>query len=246
MIKINAENIKLSDGYVKIKNNDYNIIFSTAENNKNFNRHTEEGTKTLNNLTDEFSLENVIYVRQVHGDRIVQYNSQNKCDFIEEEADAIITNVKDVAIGVFTADCVPIIIIDKKRKAMAAIHSGWKGTFLSITKKTIKKLESEYGSKPEDLVAYIGPHIRQCCYEVSNELKEKFINEKKINIEKLFRGRNLSMEECILKDLRECGVGEDNIYSVNLCTYCCEDIKLHSYRKSNGDYSRMFSFVILK
>ena len=54
------------------------------------------------------------------------------------------------------------------------------------------------------------------------------------------------MEECILKDLRECGVGEDNIYSVNLCTYCCEDIKLHSYRKSNGDYSRMFSFVILK
>lgn len=246
MKKINARDIELYEDYIKIQNSDYSILFSTAEKNKNFNRHTDEGTKELDKLIDEFELDDVVYVRQVHGDRIVKYNNQGKVEFIEEEADAIITDEKNIAIGVFTADCVPVIIIDKKRKAMAAIHSGWKGTFLSITKKTIKRLQKEYDSNIEDLVAYIGPHIRQCCYEVSDELKEKFINEKKIDIEKLFDKRNLSMEECILKDLRECGLNEDNIYSVNLCTYCSKDVKLHSYRKSNGDYSRMFSFVVFK
>ena len=58
---------------------------------------------------------------------------------------------------------------------------------------------------------FIGPHIRQCCYEVSEELKEKFLNKTKIKEEKLFKNRNLSMEECILKDLRELGIEEENI-----------------------------------
>ena len=98
----------------------------------------------------------------------------------------------------------------------------------------------------KDVKVYVGPHIRKCCYEVSQELKETFLEETGIPEDVLFDGRRLSLEECILKDIREIGVLEENIYTLNLCTYCNEDIRLHSYRKSNGDYGRLFSFVILK
>ena len=149
-------------------------------------------------------------------------------------------------IGVFTADCTPVIIVDDKKKVIAAIHSGWKGTFKSITKKTVEKMVTEYKVNVRDLKVFIGPHIRQCCYEISEELKEKFINEKDIDENKLFQGRNLSMEECILKDLRDLGIKEDNINSLNLCTHCEKGIKLFSYRASNGDYGRLFAFVFIK
>ena len=88
-----------------------------------------------------------------------------------KEGDAIITNVKNVIIGVFTADCVPVILVDEENKVIAAIHSGWRGTFESITLKTIKKMKEEFNTNEINIKAYIGPHIRKCCYEVSEELK---------------------------------------------------------------------------
>jgi copper oxidase (laccase) domain-containing protein len=136
--------------------------------------------------------------------------------------------------------------VDEESGAIAAIHSGWKGTFNSITKKTIIRLKEEYGVSSINIKAYIGPHIRKCCYEVSEELKEKFLSEKKVDESILFNGRNLSMEECIVKDLEECGVKGENINSLTLCTHCSNEVKLHSYRASNGSYGRLFSFVLIK
>ena len=232
--------------FIIFNEDNYKVLFSTNDADRNFNRHTEDGVKTLQALKDEFNIDDVMYLRQVHSDIIYKYTGDNKKDFIENEGDAIITNVKNTAIGIFTADCVPVILADTKKNVAAAIHSGWKGTFSSITAKTIDRLEEEYGVNPENLKAYIGPHIRQCCYEISNELKDKFIKEKDIDEDKLFQGRNLSMEQCIIKDLNDKGVKSQNIISLGLCTYCSKDIKLHSYRRSNGDYGRLFSFIILE
>lgn len=106
-------------------------------------------------------------------------------------------------------------------------------------------MKEEYNSKVEKLVVYIGPHIRKCCYEVSEELKEQFSERFGIE-EKLFDGRNLSLEECINNDLINSGVLEENINSLGICTNCEKEIKLHSYRKSNGAYGRLFSFVYIK
>ena len=246
MRKINISELTVYKDYLIFENENYKVVFSTAKQGKNFNRHTEDGRKTLDNLKNEFEVEEVLYLRQIHSDKIVSYKCQDKDEFIEMEADAIITKTKNVAAGVFTADCVPILLVDEKKKICAAIHSGWKGTFNSITKKTINKLKQEYKSDEGDIKVFIGAHIRKCCYEVSEELKEKFINEKQIDENKLFNQRNLSLEECILNDLREEGIDENNIISLNLCTNCTEEIKLHSYRKSKGDYGRLFSFIILK
>ena len=234
------------DDYLEIYNNNIQVVFSTAEKGKNFNRHTEDGIKTLHNLKKEFNISKVIYLRQIHSDKVYTYNDEKEEVFIEKEGDAIGTNKKNIAIGVFTADCVPIILVDDKKEVVAAIHSGWKGTYNSIVKNAIEKMVIEFNSKVEDIKVYIGAHIRQCCYEISQELKEKFLNKGDFKEEELFRGRNLSLENFILKDLRDLNIKEENIYSLNLCTYCNKDVKLHSYRKSQGDYGRLFAFVIIR
>lgn len=242
-IKLNP--LQEGSNYVNIDKKNGRIFFSTAEGGKNFNRHTEDGVNTLNSLKDELNVDEVIYIRQIHSDRVVVYD-KNPADFIEEEGDAIITDKKNVAIGVFTADCVPVILLDSKKDVCAAIHSGWKGTINKITEKTIRRMQEVYGCNIGDIEAFIGPHIRQCCYEVSEELKDEFIDRMDVDKEILFKGRNLSLEECILSTLRNVGVNECNINSLKLCTYCSDKIKLHSYRKSDGNYGRMFSFIILK
>ena len=243
---LDIKSLERKDDFLVIDNKKYKVIFSTAEDGKNFNRHTDDGVKTLLDLKDEFDVNDVIYLRQVHSDTVYVYEGDKRDDFIENEGDAIVTNDKNVIVGVFTADCVPVILVDEENNVISAIHSGWKGTFNCITKKAIDKMKSVYGTNPKNIKAYIGPHIRQCCYEVSEELKDKFISEKNIDENKLFKGRNLNMEICIEKDLLDSGVEDENIYSLGLCTYCSDEVKLHSYRKSGGSYGRLFSFVVLK
>ena len=241
---INLELTERKEDFIRLKQNNFEVVFTNAEKERSFNRNTESGVKELNSLKDTFNVKEVAYLKQIHSDKILDYKLED--DFNDNEGDAIITKEKEVIIGVFTADCVPIILVDDNKCVSAAIHSGWRGTFDSITYKTIEKMKAEYGCNAENIKAYIGPHIRKCCYEVSEELKEKFIEKKKdIDPEILFDNRNLNLEACIEQDLKNAGVKESNINSLNLCTYCCEDVKLHSYRKSEGSYGRMFAFVIL-
>ena len=220
------------------------IVFSTAEKDRSFNRHKDFGVENLNSILGEFNLENIQYLNQIHSDNVFIYNGSD--DIKSEEGDALITKEKNTAIGVFTADCVPIIIVDAKNNIIASIHSGWRGTFNSIVIKTLEKMVTEFNIDTNETKVFIGPHIRQCCYEVSEELKKNFIDKTKINEDILFKSRNLSMEECILKDIREFGIKEENIYSLKLCTHCEDNVKLYSYRKSVGTYGRLFSFAFIK
>jgi len=238
--------LKKKDDFIIIDDEKYQIIFTNAEKERSFNRNTEEGIDEINSLKKEFDVDEVIYLKQIHSDKVLIHRCNNT-SIEDEEGDAIITNEKNVIIGVFTADCVPIILIDEKNGVIAAIHSGWRGTFESITLRTIEKMKNEYNTNEMNIKAYIGPHIRKCCYEVSEELKLKFIDKKKtISKEELFNGNNLNLEVCIIEDLKSAGVQEYNINSLNLCTYCSDDIKLHSYRKSKGSYGRMFSFIMIR
>lgn len=246
MNKIKFSSLTMKDDFIVINNDKTKVVFSTAEKERNFNRHNEEGVNNLNELKKEFGVDEVIYIRQVHSDNIFIYDGKCREDFLELEGDAIVTNKKNIAIGVFTADCVPVILVDEEKGVVAAIHSGWKGTYSSITYKTIDRFINDFGSNVKDIKAYIGPHIRKCCYEISEELKNKFLENNDIEEKDAFSGRNLSMETYIINDLRKHGIIEENINSINLCTHCSEDIKLFSYRKSKGAYGRLFSFVIVK
>lgn len=233
------------EDFLKIEQDSFTVVFTNAENGRSFNRNTETGINELNSLKNKFSVKDVVYLKQIHSDKILNYKL-GESDFNSNEGDSIVTDEREVIIGVFTADCVPIILVDDTKGVAAAIHSGWRGTFESITFKTVEKMKSEFGCEDINIKAFIGPHIRQCCYEISEELKNKFLEKKKmINPEILFEKRNLNLEACIVQDLKESGLRDENINSLNLCTHCSEEIKLHSYRKSDGAYGRMFAFVIL-
>lgn len=246
MNKIELDSLQKKEDFLIIDNERSKVVFTNAEKGRSFNRSTNEGINELNSLKGEFNVDDIIYLKQVHSDKILSYE-KNKKSIKDEEGDAIITNEKNVIIGVFTADCVPIILVDEEKEVIAAIHSGWRGTFASITLKTIKKMKEDFNVDAANIKAYIGPHIRKCCYEVSEELKLNFIENKRTIHEKdLFNGRNLNLEACILEDLISSGVKDYNINSINLCTYCTDNIKLHSYRKSQGSYGRMFSFIMIR
>ena len=88
--------------------------------------------------------------------------------------DAVMTDVPDILLGVQVADCVPVLVADPKRKAVAAFHAGWRGTLKRIVERGVGLMRLRYGSRPEDLIGVVGPSIGACCYSVGEEVKHEF------------------------------------------------------------------------
>jgi YfiH family protein len=117
----------------------------------------------------------VIALRQIHSDIVHVVSAANSVPSAEApNADALITNEPGRLLVVQTADCVPILLADKKRRAIAAIHSGWRGTAQRIAEKTLGRMQMEFGTRPQDVIAALGPGIGQCCYEVGPEVAAEF------------------------------------------------------------------------
>jgi uncharacterized protein, YfiH family len=116
----------------------------------------------------------VIQGHQVHGSRVAIIDRPWMTREELEGYDAFITNLPGVAIGVRTADCVPILLYDPVRRVIAAVHSGWKGTVLKISQGVIDMMEEVFGTDPEDLRAVIGPCIGPDSFQVGEEVAEKF------------------------------------------------------------------------
>jgi polyphenol oxidase len=116
-----------------------------------------------------------VTMRQIHSD-IVHVVAARNADAQAEppKADALITRERRVLLAVQTADCIPILLADTKRKAVAAIHAGWRGTLQRIAEKTLGRMRMEFGTQPKDVVAALGPGIGGCCYEVGPEVASKF------------------------------------------------------------------------
>ncbi|GAA0176978.1 peptidoglycan editing factor PgeF [Clostridium sediminicola] len=226
--------------FFDFKHENIEVYFSTAKNNISYNRNTKEGQENIDNLKSYFCVKNVGYCKQIHSNDVIIFDNKIV------EGDALITDKKDIAIGVFTADCVPIIILDKRKKVVAAVHSGWKGTYKDIIIKTVHNMIEKYQCNISDLLFYIGPHNMDCCYEVSEELIEKFKDKQCFFDKSINNGRFLSLQKCIILQLESIGVHKKNIFSINKCTFCNEEYSLHSYRKQSDNYGRMFSFVIIR
>ncbi|MBU3181628.1 peptidoglycan editing factor PgeF [Clostridium psychrophilum] len=234
--------IDVANNYELIKFQDDNavIVFSTAKNGLNYNKNEKIGLLNLEKIKKNYKLQGIGYLNQIHSDIILNFDGNIR------DGDALITDKRKLAIGVFTADCVPVILVDTRLGVIAAVHSGWKGTKLMIVSKTIEKLMHDYGSSANDIKAYIGPHIDVCCYEVSSELVEEFTSEAIYSNIKISNGNKLDLEKCILTQLREKSIQEKNISTTNICTACNTQYELYSYRTCENKQGRMFSFVYLK
>lgn len=216
------------------------INFSTASNNISFKKSTEEGRNNIEELRNIFKLEDIFYLNQIHSDKIIDCVDNTIIYKGDIDGDALVINKKNIGIGVFAADCTPVLIYDKEKQVIAAVHSGWRGTFDEITKKVCKYMLEKYDCK--NLKVIIGPHIRQCCYEVSIELANKF--KEKFG-EDVVSHRNLSLEKCIIKQIKDY-VNKDNIKTLNKCTFCDNSVKLHSFRKDGENSGRMFASIYMK
>ena len=225
--------------FLSFKTQGAGIIFSTAEGGLDFNKSAEQGRKNLEALKGWFSLEEVGFLHQTHSEDIYIY------DGIVQEGDGLITDKKGIGIGVFTADCVPVLIYDEKRKVIAAVHSGWKGTVKKIAAKAVKRMMEEYECCLENMSVFIGPHNRSCCYEVGQEVADEFIKDAAYLGLELVADRKLNLEKCIKQQLLICGIKKENIQSAGVCTFCSNEYKLHSYRKDKEASGRMFSFIYL-
>ena len=116
----------------------------------------------------------VAMVSQVHGRRVVVMRDEADVPPATTEADALISIVPTIAIAVRAADCVPLLMADPVSGAVAAVHAGWRGTAAGIAKEAVESMEREFGTRPEHLLAAIGPSIAPCCYDVGSDLVDAF------------------------------------------------------------------------
>ncbi len=153
------------------------------------------------------------------------------------EGDAIVSSEAGVAIGIRTADCVPILIADSETRVVACIHAGWRGTAANIARQTIDVLRSG-GSQPKNLHVAIGPSIGSCCYEVGPEVAAHFETwcQKAASVEK----PTLDLRAINESQLREAGVLQ--IWKSQECTFC-QPARFFSFRREKERAGRMLSFV---
>lgn len=162
--------------------------------------------------------------------------------------DALITNEKNILIGVTTADCVPLLLFDIENKVVAGIHAGWRGTFAKIVSKTIEKMQSEYHSNLSDILAVIGPSISPAVYEVGEELFDLFKNEG-FDIKIIFTRSDgklfLDLWKANENLLLEKGVRKENIEISGHCTFS-ENDKFFSARRLGIKSGRIISVIGLR
>jgi len=193
-----------------------------------------------------FDESKLVMVKQVHGDKIYKVE-EHAMSSRNMEADAIITNARGIAISVKTADCVPLFIIDTENSAVAAVHAGWRGTVEKIAAKTLNSMNENYGTRSDQVAVIIGPHIKECCYEVSDDVKGAFEKAFYNNTDGFFNDRYLNLAEANKRALTDAGVGEDNIATEGSCTCCNEDL-FFSHRRDGtpGPTGRQISIIIIK
>jgi len=174
---------------------------------------------------------------QVHGARVVAAPVEGR-----PEADAAWSAQPGVLLGIETADCLPVLLVDPVRRVVAAAHAGWRGTAAGIAARTVEALV-EGGSRPEALLAALGPGIGPCCYEVGDELRAAFGDLAEAVFRPGPRGRpHLDVREANLRQLLAAGLRPQRVHHVAECT-CCIPGRYHSYRRDGRGAGRMISFV---
>lgn len=180
-------------------------------------------------------------VSQVHGDRVLQFGPRAPAQTLE--ADALWTEHPGVAVAVKTADCVPVLLADTADKRVAAVHSGWRGTELRVAQRAVEVL-ARSGTRPENLLAVIGPSIRGCCYQVSSTLAERFSQRfGKDVVQGNAAEPRLDLALAIHRTLWEAGILDTHIDVLSHCTFCDKE-RFYSHRRDRGVTGRHLSYIV--
>lgn len=215
------------------------------------------------NLCDSLDLDylNIVKTNQEHTDNIQIVNkkqNENGMDInleVYDKTDGFITNKSNLVLATTNADCILMLFFDPKTKTIANIHSGWKGTLLRISEKTVKKMIEQLKVNPKDLICCICPSIRQCHFEVDKEVKDCFkkefscFGENQLNkiIKKQENVDKWNIDTVLINKLMllECGLDEKNIIDSGLCSVCNSEI-MHSFRVEKDNYGLSTAIISLK
>jgi hypothetical protein len=184
--------------------------------------------------------------------------------------DGMIATEAGALLGIQTADCIPVLVVDVRQRIVAAFHAGWRGTLARIVERGVGRLRAEFGSRPGDLTAAIGPGIGRCCYSVGEEvrmefgsqfhyadalfeevfdldpIKEKypmlFLTARAPGHSNLGPSLHLDLVEANRRQLLDAGIAPEKVYALNLCT-SCDTKRFFSYRAEQGSTGRMVSAI---
>jgi len=214
----------------------------------------------------------LVTVRQIHSD-IIHVVRSRKTGLVQQArmaGDGMVTDLRGVALGILTADCFPVLLVDTGRKAVGAFHAGWRGTVKRIVEKGVGIMRLEFGSRPEDIHAAIGPGIQQCSFEVGEEVEEQFHSQFAYAAELFHRVQesdavrerypmlfmnqrapghgdpciklHLDLREANRRQLLAAGVPEANITALKDCTVC-QPRTFFSHRAESGKTGRMLALI---
>lgn len=170
-------------------------------------------------------------LKQIHSDVVLTATHSGPCG----AGDALITNLPGLGVSIRTADCYPVMLVDQRNRAVAAVHAGWRGTAARIVQKTLANMQKMYGTEPGDVRAAIGPGIGVCCYEVGPEVARQFGHavEVQTHLDLVFENR---------KQLEDAGVPAGKIEALGMCTFC-DAKRFFSYRREREQAGRLTSFI---
>jgi len=199
------------------------------------------------------NLDSLVIAQQIHGDTIAVVDSSQAGRGAHSHEDAIpdtdgmITASRSVALGVLTADCVPVMIFDPVAEAVGVAHAGWRGALSRIAAKAVLKMRDAFGTKPAECLIAFGPSIGSCCYEVGEDVIAQFRHE--FGPEICIAENRLDLHRVVEIQLIDAGVDKHNISFVEAghsasCTACNLDL-LYSHRAENGRTGRMMSVIKL-
>ncbi len=209
-------------------------------------------------------------VRQIHSDLIHVVRS---AELERPAGDGMVTNIPEVVLAVLTADCFPVLLVDKKNHAVGAFHAGWRGTVQRIAVKGLGIMRHEYGTEPRDVLAVVGPGIQNCCYEVGEEVRSRFESQFAF-ADKLFHYTrdsdpvrekypllfmnmrapghgdlceklHLDLQLANRLQLEEAGVPAKQISAISGCT-ACDTRRFFSHRAEKGHTGRMMAAIGIK
>ena len=233
----------------------------------------EDVRRNFEIFTEKNGFKNPIMSNQTHTTNVLRVTENDIGKGIYREADyrdidGLITNEKEITLVTSYADCVPLYFADIKNKAIGLSHSGWRGTVSRMGEVTLRRMKEEFGTKPSDVIAAIGPSICLNCYEVSKNVARELEREFDVKAEtdmtddmEYFRENSQNMDTILYKKdngkymlnlwaanykvLTDAGVLSDNIAIPDICTCCNRDI-LFSHRGHMGKRGNLCAFLMLK
>lgn len=194
---------------------------------------------TLENLIKDLNIDNYYILKQIHSNKVFDITNIPK----NYEGDGLITNKSNIALVTKSKDCNSIFIIDTKNKIIGNIHSGWKGTLKSIITIAINQMKEKYNSVSKDIKIVFNPSIRECCFEVDNDVYDLFIKKykDKYYYKKISNKYHINLVKIIKDDAKKLGIKEENIIDNNICTLCNRKL-FNSHR--NNDIELNYALIV--